>query len=258
MTVPSLAEVQARLRDAVVIGAASDVLPLLVGGKNPAARLAVHSRHYAASLAEAVLRRFPGVTWLVGEPFMSAVAKDFVRRHPPTAPCIAEYAEGIPDFLAQREGLETMPFVGWFARLEWRVGRIAIDVDRAPVDIDALSAFGLAAVPDLVLRMQTGLCFLEAPWPVDTLFGLYLSEAAPDHFTMESIPVRLQVRGARGRFRIDRLDAGTFVFRNAVAGGLPVGEAAERALDLDPAFDPGQALAALVADGLVASVTVKT
>ncbi len=255
---PPLAEVQARLRDAVVLGAASAVLPLIVGGKNPAARLAVHRRHYEASLVAAVLRRFPGVTWLIGEPFVSAAARDFVRRHPPTAPCIAEYAEGFPDFLARRETLETMPFVGWFARLEWQVGRIAIDVDRRPIGIDALSGFGLDAVPRLVLRMQAGLCFLESPWPVDELFELHLSEAAPDSFTIEQIAVRLQVRGARGRFRIDRLDVGTFAFRKAAASGLPIGEAAERALDLDPAFDPGQALATLVADGLVVTVVGKT
>ncbi len=73
---------------------------------------------------------------------------------------------------------------------------------------------------------------------------------------LQPAPVWLQVRGARGSFRIDRLDPATFAFRSAIARGLPLGAAAEQALDIDPAFDPGGALTALLADGLAVSVTL--
>jgi len=256
--VPSLAEAQTRIRDAVVLGAMADAAPLLVGGRDPIARLAVHHRHYQASLVEAVLRHFPGVVWLTGESFTRAAATDFVRWFPPTIPCIAEYAEGFPDFLARRSGVGLLPYLLWFARLEWHLGQVALAVDRPPLRMEGLAAFEPAVLPDLVLGLQSGLRFLETPWPVDDLARFHLTRAAPDRFVLQPAPVWLQVRGARGSIRIDRLDPAIFAFRNAIARGLPLASAAEQALAIDPSFDPGGALASLIADELAVSAELSS
>jgi Putative DNA-binding domain len=248
---PSLADIQTRMRDAVVLGTDAEIVPFLIGGRRPAARLTVHRRHYEASLVEAVRRRFPGVIWLVGEAFISAAAREFVRWHPPTGPCIAEYGESFPDFLARHPGSEGVPYLVWFARLEWCLGDVAQAVELPTMRLDDLSGYEAHAILDLVLRAQPGLRYFEAPWPADRLIELFLSGAAPDCYTLEPAWVRLQIQGARGRFRIDRLDPGTFAFRTAIAAGLTLGEAAERALEADASFDPGRALAGFVADGLL-------
>jgi hypothetical protein len=154
-----------------------------------------------------------------------------------------------------RTGLEHMPYAGWFARLEYCLGQVALAISKTPLDIGAIAGFGPDTIPDLVLKVQGGLCFLAAPWPIDDLMRIYLAEDEPDRLLLASAPVWLQVRGARGRFRIDRLDSATFAFRSAVASDLPLGAAAEQALDLNPNFDPGSALTALLADGLATSVT---
>ena len=186
--VPSLAEAQTRIRDAVVLGAMADAMPLLVGGRDPVARLAVHHRHYEASLVQAILRRFPGVVWLTGEAFTRAAAMDFVRWFPPSAPCIAEYAESFPDFLARRPDAEHAPYLRWFARLEWHLGQVALAINAPSLRMEELAAFEPAALPDLVLGLQSGLRFLEAPWPVDDLARLHLAGAAPDRFVMHPHP----------------------------------------------------------------------
>jgi hypothetical protein len=249
---PSLADVQTRIRDAVVLGAGAGLAELLIGGDDPMRRLAVHRRHYEASLIEAVLRQFPGVVWLVGEAFTSAAAKDFVRRHPPIAPCIADYAETFPDFLARRPGAERVPYIRWFAALERCLGQVALAVDEPALRIEDLSGLEPHTLIHLVLSPQPGLRYHQAPWPVDRLIALFLDEAAPDEIPLETAPVYLQVFGARGRFRIDRLDAASFAFRAAVTAGLTLEAAAERAIAADPSFDLGRGLACFLADGLVA------
>src|SRR5438046_2938925 len=87
-TMPSLLEIQHQMRDAVVADeAAGALLPLLTGGRDPQARLAIHRHHYQASLARALLDKFPAVSWLAGECFATEAAHAFVRAHPPAAPC---------------------------------------------------------------------------------------------------------------------------------------------------------------------------
>jgi hypothetical protein len=119
-----------------------------------------------------------------------------------------------------------------------------------------LSAFAEHAetLADLRLAPQPGLHYLAVTWPIDDLIRLYLDETKPDRFVFEPLPVHLEIRGARGEFQIVRLDAADFCFRGNLARGQPVGMASEAALERDGAFDPGRALAALVADGLVTAI----
>lgn len=253
----SLADVQTQIRNAVVLGT-SDVVPLLVGGRDPATRLTIHHRHYQASLVEAILRRFPALCWLVGESLMRTAAKDFIRRHPPSAPCIGEYAETFPDFLSRCAEAEHLPYLIWFARCEWHLGQITLEIDRPPMTIEKLSAFDPERLVDLILTMQPGLRYMEAPWPVDDLIGLYLTESLAERYVMEPAHLKLQFQGARGVFRMSRLDAGTFAFRLGVFEGLTLGQAAEKALEMDPTFDIGSELLTLVNEGLITDVALAT
>ena len=248
---PSLDFVQARLRDAIVGDAAQGVVPLLVGGRDAARRLAVHRRHYEASLIRALLDKFPAVTWLTGTTFMTEAARWFVHRQPPLVPCIAEYGAGFPRFLADCAGAERMPYLCSFAELEWHLGHVAIAVDHMPLTMAAFAVVVAGALPDVELTLQPGLHYCAAEWPLDDLIKLYLNDAKPDHYVFEPTAVHLEIRGARGEFRIGRLDAATFAFRQALAQGRTIGVAAERASEKDIHFDPGRALVMLVSEGLV-------
>src|SRR5262249_51220253 len=156
-----------------------------------------HRRHYEATLTETLLHRFPATVWLIGLAPADEAARAFVRARPPAAPCLAEYGKDFPAYLMERAG-DTVPYVGPFGALEWLVGEVTLAVDRAALRIDALSAIDPDALPDVVLRLQDGLRFLEAAWPVDDLMMLYLAEHQPDRHVLVPEAVRLQVRGARG------------------------------------------------------------
>ena len=95
---PSLAEVQASMRRAVVAGEASTTALELTGGSDPQARLAIHRRHYEASLVTALLTKFPATVWLTGSPLVTEAARLFVRAHPPVgraSPSMAPTSRGI-------------------------------------------------------------------------------------------------------------------------------------------------------------------
>src|SRR5215510_8247869 len=145
----SLLEIQRLMRDAVIAdGPARAPPPLLTGGRDPQARLAIHCHHYQASLTRALLDKFPAVCWLVGERFATAAAQAFARAYPPAAPCIAEYGADYPAFLASRAGAERLPYLRAFAELEWHVGQVSIAVDRPPLTIESLALIDAGALPD--------------------------------------------------------------------------------------------------------------
>jgi hypothetical protein len=252
---PSLAETQLRIRRAVVDGDTAAIAPLLIGGCDPERRLAIHQRHYRSSLVAAIRTKFPATAWLLGKPFLDEAAGQFVRQHPPAAPCIAEYGKEFPRFLSTYLGAARVPYLCSFAELEWHLGQVAIAVDQPALALDVFSTFEIRTLMDTSLTLQSGLRYLHASWPVDNLMKLYLTDMTPAEYRLVPRDVWLEVRGSHGEFHIDRLEAAEFVFRSAVLDGQLVGAAAERALDANTAFDVGRAFTTLVRAGHVIGTT---
>jgi hypothetical protein len=256
--VPALADLQAGVRDALITGKGAALEPLLLGGADASKRLAIHQRHYAASLVTALLDRFPATVWLVGSALVTDAARQFVRRHPPTRPCIAEYGEEFPDFLASRPGATEIPYIRQFAELEWHLSRLSLAVDAPAVNPAGVSDIDLAALTDARASLQPGVHYQHADWGIDELISLYLSDSAPERFVLQPGDVWLELRGARGELRIGRLVRADFVFRAALACGRSLGDAAISALDIDAGFDAGRSLRDLLDQGLVVMIDAAT
>lgn len=251
---PPLADLQKRLRDAIVMGGASGLESLLVGGRDPSRRLAIHQRHYRSSLISALLERFPATVWLVGSSFVSDAADAFVRTRPPSRPCIAEYGERFPEFLATRPGAVEISYLRQFAELEWQLSRLALAVEVPALTLHDLSASDVSAVGDATVALQSGVHYFHADWAIDELISLYLSDDLPDHFTLKRHDIWLELRGVRGELSMNRLPHCEFAFLAALAAGKPVSEAALSALEIETAFNPGRALLQLVRRRLAVAV----
>jgi hypothetical protein len=254
--VPTLADIQSFLRDAVVTGDVGRIMALLPGGHHPETGLGIHRRNYEISLVTALLTKFPATVWLAGTSFVTEAATDFIRSYPPQAPCIAEYGEEFPQFLAALPGADGMPYLREFAELERQVGQVSVEIEERCLSLFDLTEVGTDRLPDIMLRFQPGVRYRGASWPIDDLLKLYLTESAPDRYPFEPCDVWLEVRGARGEFRIDRLESCEFIFRKSIAEGRSIGSAAESALEANPSFDPGIALVRLIESGMVTDIPV--
>lgn len=251
---PSLADLQANVRRALTSGDVTSLASVLVGGGSPLHRLAIHQRHYQASLVTALLEKFPATVWLIGSDAVAQAAQAFVRTHPPLRPCIAEYGSDFPALLAASHSDAMPPYVRSFAELEWAVAQASIAITEPPAIFSDVAAVGAEALPGTALRLQPDLRFVHAKHAVDELMKVYLGGTEPDQFTLADEDVWIQVRGARGDIGLARLDAPTFTFRTALLGGQALGHAVEQALGRDAAFDAPSALRMLIAEGLVASI----
>jgi hypothetical protein len=252
--VPALADIQLLFRNAVVIGDVAGIMALLPGGHHPEKGLGIHRRNYEISLVTALLTKFPATVWLAGTSFVTEAATDFIRNHPPHAPCIAEYGDEFPQFLAALPAADGMPYLRKFAELERQVGQVSVEIEERCLALADLTEVGTDQLPDIVLRLQPGVRYQGASWPIDDLLKLYLTESAPSRYSFEPRDVWLEIRGARGEFRIDRLESSEFIFRKSIAEGCCIESAAESALEANQSFDPGIALVRLIESGMVTEI----
>lgn len=246
-----LAEIQTRFRRSLDAADASAVLPLFAGVPDAAQRMEIYRRHHRESLVRHLHGRFPTVDWLLGPMPMRRLALEFIAAHAPAGPCMAEYgAEFIPFIEASPEAMRHR-YLPAAAQIDWLLGQAAVAIEAPPLPIAALASHAPELLPDLVLRLQPGVRYLVAGWPIDELVRMRLSEQVPDRYVLEAEPVRLEIRGARGAFSINRLESGAFAFRSALARGASIGAAVDAAIEADAQFDAGAALTALFAARLV-------
>jgi hypothetical protein len=247
-----LVDLQTDIATAVVERAIPASAGMLTGGDDPASRFAIHSRHYTASLARALVERFAATVWLAGSDLVTHAAIGFVRQHPPTRPCIAEYGEDFPAHLAACDGTR-LPYLGQFATLDWHLGRLALAVDAPP--LQTLADCDPARLADARLALQAGTEYVALDWSLDELVRFFLAGEAPDQYELRHEPVWLELRGCRGELSLNRLTKGDYVFRRAVAEGGTLECSAELAAGADESFEPGRAVLALLHGGLVTEVT---
>jgi len=178
----TLADLQSGIRDALVRGDSTAVVPFLRGGTRPERRLAIHQRHYAASLTRALIERFPATVWLIGSDLVTHAAQAFIRAQPPSGPCIAEYGEAFPRYLGAFATDADLPYLAQFAELEWHLGRLALATEDSP---------------------HTYRLLLD--WSLDELMAVYLADNAPERFALRREEVLLEIRGMRGEIHMHRL-----------------------------------------------------
>lgn len=248
---PSLAELQGGLAGAMTAGDRRSFVAPLLGGADPDKRLDIHLRHYEGSLTAALREKFAACAWLAGSALVDAAARAYVHAHPPRQLCIAEYGADFPRFLANHPRAPTLPYLESFAELEWAVGQVSIAISHPPLSWPDLAQLGPERLLDSTLVLQPGLRYLRSGWGVDELMALFLCGSEPERFELPGFDTFIEVRGARGAVRLTPLDRGTFAFRVALTAGNPIGTAAERALEHDATFDPGEALRQLASTGYI-------
>lgn len=123
-------------------------------GSDALQRLAVYRNNVVHSLVAALAETYPVCRRFVGAEAFDALATAFVRAHPPHTPVVAEWGEGLADFVPTffdpAEGAsEPLRLLQDLARLEWARQQAWHAADAQAVDTAELSA-ALAHPPTLL------------------------------------------------------------------------------------------------------------
>jgi len=254
----ALREVQAAFRRAMLDGDDGALAALVAAdGIAAAERLAVYRNNVQISLTDALRDTFPAVCRIVDERFFAYAAQIFLGRHPPTRACLAEYGAGFADFLAAFPPCRELVYLPDVARFEWLMNRAAHAADAEALAPSSLAGVAAADTPRLVFRLDPSLGFLASPWPVDRIWRVNRPGAQGDAAVdLAAGGVRLEVsrRGPDVVFRA--LDAASFAFRKAIAGGATLDGAFAAAVAAGEPFDLGAAVADLFRDGAIVAVTL--
>lgn len=240
-----------------LLGEPDEVLLGLIAGDGlaPAARLQIYRHHVLVTLTDALAATFPVVSRLVDSRFFGYAADQYIRKHPPAAPCLFEYGESFADFLATFPASGHLQYLADVARLEWAIHRALHADDAGILDPARLAELAPAQVGQIGLALHPSVSLLASRFPVDRIWRANQSDADPDaSVSLDAGGVRLEVRRVEEDVVFRALDAGSHALRAALAGGAPLQRALEAARRADPAADPTLILQQLLSDGIVTAI----
>ncbi|MEQ1755903.1 MAG: DNA-binding domain-containing protein [Micropepsaceae bacterium] len=232
---PLLAEVHAALRHALVFG---ETLPLgLLVASCPEAetQFDIHRNHFFQSLTGALEKTFPAIVSLVDQRFFSYCAHEFIQEHPPRTPCLFEYGESFPEFVAQFPPCRHLPYLGDVAQLEWNIHAVFHAVDGSGVDVLNIVRPGLPA--DIRL--------MESSFPVHRIWQAALEHESSGVDVSHST-AKLVIYRDDGDSTMQQLGDCAFEFLRAVAAGAGPLVALGKASHIDPSYSLGREIPEVV------------
>jgi hypothetical protein len=191
---------------------------------------------------------FPVICRLVDRRFFAYAADTYLRAHPPTGPCLFEYGDGFPDFLAAFPPCRDLVYLPDVARLEWAMSAALHAPDVDAMDPTSLTDVVAEDMPHLTFAVDPSVSYLESPWPVDRIWRSNQDGVAGNPVDLASGGVRLEVRRAGDVATLHALDAADYALRTALLGGDTLEGAATAALGVDPHFNLTTALHALLSE----------
>lgn len=256
---PALRELQAAIGSAMLGGdAGAAVREIEPDGLAPEARLEIYRHHVLTTLTSALEATFPVICRLVDRRFFAYAADTYLRAHPPTGPCLFEYGDSFPDFLAAFPPCRDLAYLPDVARLEWAMSAALHAPDVDAMDPACLADVAAEDLPRLTFAVDPSVSYLESPWPVEQIWRANQDEdgAPSDPIDLAAGGVRLEVRRAGDVATVRSLAAGDYALRTALARGGTLEDAAAAALGDDPHFDLTAALHALLGERIFTGFAV--
>ena len=237
---------------AAVIDPEAEMPPGLLGpSRKPSGkRFAVYRNNVIVGLIEALRAHFPATCRIVGDEFFWAMARDYVLLEPPTSPLLFDYGARFPDFIAQFEPADTLPYLADVGRIERAWTEAYHAPDQQALGADALAGTQSYQISDLCLMLHPSLRIVRSRFPSVRIWRMNVGDGLPSPVDLESGGEDALVVRPNGNVDVRSLPPGLASFVSSLAEGKTLMRATEAALNESCSFELSSDLAVLIAAGV--------
>ncbi|MGH1353342.1 MAG: DNA-binding domain-containing protein [Methyloligellaceae bacterium] len=175
-------------------------------------RFNVYRNNSAVGISEALMAGFPVVAQLVGEEFFKAMASVYMQSNLPASPVMMRFGDNFPEFIANFEPAQSVPYLADIARLEWAWTGAYHAADADPIGIEALGQIDPEMLHEVKFSLHPSLHLMKSEWPVFSIWSAHQQENTSD------IMERLEFKPEQGLIVRPHLDVEVMVLMDLAYG----------------------------------------
>lgn len=142
-------------------------------------RLKIYRNNFTISLINLLMSRHEVIRILVGDDFMRALARSYIRANPPQQADLNGYGYDIPSFAESLPQTASLPYLGDVMRLECAWWRAYYAPDAPPLDPGLLSGLSADEYHKIRFTMHPSLRLIRSDYPVFSIWAF----CAPQGYT---------------------------------------------------------------------------
>lgn len=204
-------------------------------------RLSVYRNNIVGSLTDVMIESFPCIKALVGEDFLTLMARSFVLDSPPDAGCLNFYGRGFAEFIETFPPAKDLPYLADMARLEIAWNDSYYAKDQAAFTIQDLANIKPDDLSNFPLKLCDHIKLLDSNYPIKALWDY----CKHDHNTDQAIAApdisdgggHLMLYRENFRVHIKEITQAEYIFLDSFNQNASLGEALEKASKKDQHFD---------------------
>ena len=211
-------------------------------------RFAVYRNNVQSGLISALATSYPVVSELVGEDFFAAMAQVFIAQFPPDNPIMSTYGSQFADFIENFTPANSVPYLADMARLERLCVQAfhAADACAVSPELLTLALNNPEGLAQLHLQLHPAIAVLHSSYAIADLWAAHQPQGQIQRLDPYQPQCSLVLRNGL-RVQVFAVSLGCAAFVSLLKDDNALGLAAAHALEVDPEFDLGQALALLIA-----------
>lgn len=234
--------------DAGLKGAPLPPGAMAIAPKEVEQRFAVYRNNVAASLTQALAKRFPVIQRLVGESFFIAMARVYSEEHRPDSPVLLEWGGSFPAFLAGFPPLSDYPYMADVARIEIARGVAFHAADASSARADSLVG---ADPSQLKVQLHPSLQVLRLDHAAVSIWQRNQPGAKQEKLTWTGSEIALVLRDRDFDVPVHAITEGDAMMIDHIRRGASLTAAAELAQWAEPGHDPQPLILRLMNSGVI-------
>jgi hypothetical protein len=195
---------------------------------------AVYRNTVLKGTTDALVANFPTIERLVGTDWLQGAAALHARLSPPMDPRLLYYGADFPAFLDSFEPAREMPYLGDVARLDLLWTHVHCAADEPGIDMNTLAQLASTDLASIGLTPRAACRWIWFPHsPAYTIWRVNREQLhMPEELNWQAEGALLTRKA--GRLHWQAASAADCAFLDACAAQLPLGLAADRAIEVEP------------------------
>ena len=216
-------------------------------GMSAGARLDIYRNNLRECFIKALALGFPVIERLGGVDYFRQLALEFLRAHPSRAGNLHHIGAPFAPFLREKFAGTAYLYFADIAALEWAYQEAQLAADAEPMSPEEFAHVAPEDYERLAFDFHPACHFVQSRYPIVQVWRANRAETLSDEvIDLDGGGDNVLVLRTPECVELHRLPSVRFAFFEALGRGETLGAALERALTVEPDFDPGDALRHLV------------